>query len=340
MSNLPPSGEIPRGAIRFNTDSNKPELWDGSQWAEFQLSTPNLGRGVDTEPGARGVFGGGSNPDLSPVDRTTIDYLNISSTGDAQDFGDLTTGRTNPGCCSSQTRAVWIGGEAPGVNDEIDFVTISSTGAAVDWGVNLDTSRRYLMGCGNQTRGIFGGGGTPAATNVIQYITISSAGTRNTFGELTVDNMVNAGACSNSVKGVFIDGNNITAGRHIQAVNIASTGNSQNFGDVIDDGDASRSCANTVRGLVVGAGQRNTMEYVTISSLGNSTDFGDLSQARFGVGATGDKVRAIFGGGWTPTIVNTVDYVQFMSQGNAVDFANLSEARRETGAGSNAHGGL
>ena len=24
MSNLPPSGEIPRGAIRFNTDSNKP----------------------------------------------------------------------------------------------------------------------------------------------------------------------------------------------------------------------------------------------------------------------------------------------------------------------------
>ena len=47
--------DIPRGAIRFNTDSNKPELWDGSQWAEFQLSTPNLGRGVDTQPGARAV---------------------------------------------------------------------------------------------------------------------------------------------------------------------------------------------------------------------------------------------------------------------------------------------
>ena len=111
MSNLPPSGEIPRGAIRFNTDSNKPELWDGSQWAEFQLSTPNLGRSVDTQPGARGIFGGGSNPDSSPIDRTTIDYLNISSTGDAQDFGDLTTGRANPGCCSSQTRAVFAGGE-------------------------------------------------------------------------------------------------------------------------------------------------------------------------------------------------------------------------------------
>ena len=339
MSNLP-SGEIPRGAIRFNTDSNKPELWDGSQWAEFQLSSPALGRGADTGPGARGIFGGGNNPGLSPVDRTTIDYINISSTGDAQDFGDLTTGRANPGCCSSQTRAIWLGGEAPGVNAEIDFVTISSTGSAVDWGVNLDTARRYLMGCGNQTRGIFGGGGTPAVTNVIQYVTISSAGTRSDFGDLTVDNMVNAGACSNATRGVFIDGNSITAGRHIQAVTIATTGDAQNFGDVIDDGDASRSCANTVRGLIVGAGQRNTMEYVTISSLGNSIDFGDLSQERFGIGATGDKIRAIFGGGWTPTMVDTIDYVQFMSQGNAVDFGNLFEARREPGAGSNAHGGL
>ena len=79
MSNLPPSGEIPRGAIRFNTDSNKPELWDGSQWAEFQLSTPNLGRSVDTQPGARGLFGGGQ---LHPSNGISdvIDYINISST--------------------------------------------------------------------------------------------------------------------------------------------------------------------------------------------------------------------------------------------------------------------
>ena len=75
MSNLPPSGEIPRGAIRFNTDSNKPELWDGSQWAEFQLSTPNLGRSVDTQPGARGVFGRQYTPSIL----SKIEYLNIST---------------------------------------------------------------------------------------------------------------------------------------------------------------------------------------------------------------------------------------------------------------------
>ena len=88
MSNLPPSGEIPRGAIRFNTDSNKPELWDGSQWAEFQLSTPNLGQGSDTQPGARGVWAGGLNPSGAGY-QNVIDYGNIASPGNAIDFGDL-----------------------------------------------------------------------------------------------------------------------------------------------------------------------------------------------------------------------------------------------------------
>ena len=85
--------DIPRGAIRFNTDSNKPELWDGSQWAEFQLSTPNLGDSGDRQPGVRGVMMGGRNP--SSVDE--IDYINIDSTGDAIDFGDTTTANANNG---------------------------------------------------------------------------------------------------------------------------------------------------------------------------------------------------------------------------------------------------
>ena len=76
MSNLPPSGEIPRGAIRFNTDSNKPELWDGSQWAEFQLSTPNMGTSADRQPGPRGVLAGGY---IAPSNTAKTSYINISS---------------------------------------------------------------------------------------------------------------------------------------------------------------------------------------------------------------------------------------------------------------------
>ena len=131
MSNLPPSGEIPRGAIRFNTDSNKPELWDGSQWAEFQLSTPNLGRSVDTQPGARGLFGGGQLTGPNAMS-DVIDYVNISSAGNAIDFGNLTVARRwVTGAVASKTRGVWAGGFTPSINDTIDFVTIASTGLSL-----------------------------------------------------------------------------------------------------------------------------------------------------------------------------------------------------------------
>jgi len=49
-----------------------------------------LSHGVIASTSNRGVFAGG----YDPSDRTnSIDYITISSTGDASDFGDLTGGR-------------------------------------------------------------------------------------------------------------------------------------------------------------------------------------------------------------------------------------------------------
>ena len=116
--------DIPRGAIRFNTDSNKPELWDGSQWAEFQLSTPNLGRSVDTQPGARGVISESHNSTIG-----ALTYINISSAGDAVSFGNLSTNRYSAAGLGSRTRGVFGSGYIPSPSSSlcvIDFVTISS----------------------------------------------------------------------------------------------------------------------------------------------------------------------------------------------------------------------
>jgi hypothetical protein len=49
---LPPS-EIPLGAMRFNSDSQKLEYYDGAQWLQVSTFSPLL------NGGARGVFGGG-----------------------------------------------------------------------------------------------------------------------------------------------------------------------------------------------------------------------------------------------------------------------------------------
>ena len=95
---LPPS-EIPQGAIRFNTDSQKLEFYAQGEWWVMSTDTPNLGRGVESTPGPRGVFPGGRNASNTMTD--DMDYINISSTGDAQDFGDLTVGRQGVNACSN-----------------------------------------------------------------------------------------------------------------------------------------------------------------------------------------------------------------------------------------------
>ena len=53
---LTPKTPIPEGAIRYNTDSNKMEVWIGDKWMIVSTSTPNL------DGGARGVFMGMSSP--------------------------------------------------------------------------------------------------------------------------------------------------------------------------------------------------------------------------------------------------------------------------------------
>ena len=59
----------------------------------------------------------------------------IASTGDAADFGDLTSARYNCGGASSPTRGLFLGGQ-PGPNgvNIIDFVEIATLGNAADFG--------------------------------------------------------------------------------------------------------------------------------------------------------------------------------------------------------------
>ena len=118
--------DIPRGAIRFNTDSNKPELWDGSQWAEFQLSTPNLAQTGDPTPGARGLFMV-EEYEFFQYDLTEIDYINLASAGDAIDFGDITALEVEvPVGHQGQEELKWVDLESPGRTNVIDIWTIAS----------------------------------------------------------------------------------------------------------------------------------------------------------------------------------------------------------------------
>ena len=77
------SAEIPAGAMRFNSDSQKLEYWNGSAWFQVHTATPNLARLVIEQPGARGFFAGGLVPGSY---QTQIDCINIASAGNSFDF--------------------------------------------------------------------------------------------------------------------------------------------------------------------------------------------------------------------------------------------------------------
>ena len=201
-----------------------------SQWAEFQLSTPNLGQGTDTQPGARGFWMGGTrNPNTD-----TIDYVNISSPGNAIDFGNLTVGRTGVSCVASSTRGLCGGGFVnPANKNEIDFITVASTGNATDFG-DLNTASRDGCGVSNSTRGLFflaRIAASPNLTNEIDQITIASTGNAVDFANKT-NNAASMGSCESPTRGLAAGGQTPGNVNTIQFIIIASGGNAQDFGDL------------------------------------------------------------------------------------------------------------
>ena len=103
----------------------------------------------------RGVFGGGNSPDTASSN--VIEFITIASEGNGTDFGDLTVARISGGGASSKTRGLFCGGyQYPGSviqKNEVDFVTIATTGNATDFG-DLTSNRRNMDACSDSNGGI------------------------------------------------------------------------------------------------------------------------------------------------------------------------------------------
>ena len=358
---LPSYDQAPAGAIRFNTDSRKLEVYCGGPvgfgtttitgaWFQIDSFTPDTATG-----GTRGLIGGGASPSISGYD--DINYINIATTGNAQDFGTLTEARRNLGALASSTRGVWAGG-APTLSPspartQVDYVTIASTGAAIDFGANLGTGRRGISGCSNSTRGLFAGGFNDTSPsifyNIIDYITIQSTGSVLDFGDLTVGRS-SLGSCSSSTRGVWGGGQNPANLVDVDFVTISTLGNAADFGDLLTAAFAVAASSNAIRGIFGGGSTPDTVnriEYITISTSGTAVDFGDLTSTRGFVGSCSSSTRGVFTGGYgpaSPSVTNTIDYVTIMSTGNAVDFGDMIDSnsgnKSQNAACSNGHGGL
>ena len=70
----------------------------------------------------------------------------IASKGDATDFGDLYKAREHTSATSNSIRGVFGGGVTPTYYNNIQYVTISTTGNSVDFGdFIVDARKAYSM---------------------------------------------------------------------------------------------------------------------------------------------------------------------------------------------------
>ena len=365
---VPPVGttaqrpENPQGGdLRFNTDTASLEYFRGDtiNWTQIEMTSPELGGGTgsNTGTGARGLYGGGQVSPSTGSYTDDIDYLTISTLGNAVNFGNLSDGsRSGRGVLSSRTRAVFGSGYGPA--DDMHYVTIASTGDSTAFGLEL-ANGSSRGGLSNGTRGCFAGRleGSPSYgnVNVISYITIASLGNAKDFGDLSVDGRGSPGAAASSTRGIWAGGgSSYVEYVTIDYVTISTTGDAIDFGDLTGYGGKTNATAggsNSTRAIwwggtdTPGYSNTNNITYNTIASKGDSVEFGDTSVTTHAGGAMPDATRLVMKLGVKnngSTATNLIEYVQIATLGDSVDFGDSVNETYSVSLGScsSAHGGL
>jgi hypothetical protein len=293
-----------------------------------------------------GMFAGGS-PDLE-----LIQTINISSTGNAQKFGDLTTGRRQfAGGFSNKTRSLSANGYdggSPGYPAIIEYVEFATQGNSANFGNTISASEAGSA-LANNTRGMYTlGVAVPAGvSNSIEYVTISTLGNAADFGNLSVARH-NAAGLSSNTRGINGGGATPSLSDVIDYVTISTTGDATDFGNLSVARASAAGANSTTRGVFGGGASPttsaniNTIDYITIATTGNASDFGDLVTARRGLhgSVASNTIKGTFAGGQTPSNTDEIDQITIASTANATDFGDLMVSTNNVAASSNGHGGL
>ena len=155
----------------------------------------------------RGLIAGGFRDPSGGNPHNTIDFITISTTGDAQDFGDLTVIKAYMGTATSATRGVFAGGQSPNDSnptDVIDFVTMATKGNSIDFGdLNAAMGNQDIGVVSNCVRGLFSRGyDNPNEVNTIEFVEIATTGNGKDFGDCNGSGTTGGMAMSNGHGGL------------------------------------------------------------------------------------------------------------------------------------------
>ena len=98
---------------------------------------------------------------------------------------------------------------------------------------------------------------------------------------------------------------------------------------------------NRGRGVFIGGGGNNNIDYIIIQSQGNAIDFGDKTSLFKQSGCVASSTRSVNAGGFeNPAFTNIMDFITIANTANATDFGDLTLARRNIGGAGNSTRGI
>ncbi len=287
-------------------------------------SSSGGGGGAASYFGNKALFAGSSNKNPGQ-----IDTLDITTVGNATNFGSLGRYVYAMAAMSNGTRAVLAGGDNN--TTDIVYVTFATYSTPATFGSTLATGNSGSFGgVSDGTYGVY-----PANSgyngNSLEYITIATTSNGTDFGD-----MFNAadrrGGASDGTYGLLSGGRQSSMTTATDRFTIATPGNATDFGDntlarMNISGMGDGTYAVFAGGLYLPQPYQwyNNIDYFTIATPGNATDFGDLVTGKSDTGATNNATRGVIAGGtgssWQER--DTIDYITIATPSNATSFGNL-----------------
>ena len=148
-------------------------------------------------------FSGGGNKVPAYSSANEIEFVNIMTTGNSIDFGDLTVSGYGGSSGSNATRGIFYNRYvSPAVNNTIEFITMTTLGNALDFGDATTAAYGKTGSMTSATRFVTAGGHNGSSTFAnVDSVEIATTGNGVDFGDLSRSaNM--GGQCSNGHGGL------------------------------------------------------------------------------------------------------------------------------------------
>ena len=312
----------------------------------------------------RGVSNG------SKPSTTTLQMIEIATTGNAVDFGDMFDGGYGAGAAGNSTIGVSAGGYS--LQKSMGYFVFSSGGGQNEFG-DLQQNQWLPFGVSNNIRGVFGGAyyavdyAAPLEPNGFsEYIQFATKGDASNFGVRVPT--FGSFSVNSSTRGIYGGGRQRYPGTsgngdpryqwsspatdqdavtYMRKIEMATLGEEEHFGELSFTGGYCIGVSSPTRGCVGGSNSSgggayvNSIDFITIATQGDGTDFGDLTAARGAGAGCSSKTRGVFMGGNNPSgSTNIIDYITISTTGNATDFGDLLSVEKWFQGCSDVHGGL